>query len=75
MRLVLFSVLISSLGFAQSFQGTLRGRLLDPNGATTAAAAITLTDEGTLIARSTVTNDQGRIHFRFTEAFDLYRKR
>jgi len=61
--LLFFGVLISSFAFAQSFQGTLRGRVLDPNGATTAAAAITLTDEGTLVARSTVTNDQGEYTF------------
>jgi hypothetical protein len=43
--LFFFGVVISSFAFAQSFQGTLRGRVLDPNGATTAAAAITSTGQ------------------------------
>ncbi|HMJ62415.1 MAG TPA: carboxypeptidase-like regulatory domain-containing protein, partial [Bryobacteraceae bacterium] len=63
MRLVFLAVLISSFAFAQSFQGTLRGRVLDPNGGATAAAALTLTDEGTLVARRTVASDQGEYTF------------
>jgi trimeric autotransporter adhesin len=63
MRLVIFSLFISSFAFAQTFQGTLRGRVLDPNGASTTAAAITLTDEGTSVGRRTVTNDLGEYRF------------
>ena len=59
-----FLVLLSvSLTFAQSFQGTLRGRVLDPKGATASGAIITLTDEGTSVRRKTITNEQGEYTF------------
>jgi hypothetical protein len=48
---------------AQSFQGSLRGRVLDPKGATTPAATITLIDEGTAVRRRTITNEQGEYTF------------
>ncbi|HKD04904.1 MAG TPA: TonB-dependent receptor [Bryobacteraceae bacterium] len=57
--LFLFSILV----LAQSFQGSLRGRVVDPNGAATPAAKITLTDEATSGARSTISNDQGVYDF------------
>ena len=63
MRFVLFGILICSFAFAQSFQGTLRGRVLDPAGAAISAAEITLTEEGTLFPRSTVTNGEGKYTF------------
>jgi hypothetical protein len=63
MRLVIFGLFISSFAFAQTFQGTLRGRVLDPNGAATTTAAITLTDEDTSVSRRTVTSDQGEYAF------------
>jgi len=56
------ALLISSLAFGQ-FQGTVRGRVLDPNGATVSGANITLTDEGTSVARKTVTNEAGEYTF------------
>lgn len=61
--LLFLGVLISSFAFAQSFKGTLRGRVLDPEGAAISAAEITLTDEGTLVRRSTFANDQGEYAF------------
>jgi len=45
-RAVVFVLLSASFASAQSFQGTLRGRILDPKGAAASAVAITLTDEG-----------------------------
>jgi hypothetical protein len=63
MRFVIFAALFSTAVFAQTFQGTLRGRVLDPNGATASAASITLTDEGTSVSRKTITNDQGEYTF------------
>jgi hypothetical protein len=63
MRAVAFVVLSLSFAFAQSFQGTLRGRVLDPKGATASAAVVTLIDEGTSVRRQTVTNEQGEYTF------------
>ena len=63
MRAVVFAVLSVSFAFAQSFQGTLRGRVLDPKGATASAAVVTLIDEGTAVRRQTVTNEQGEYTF------------
>ena len=57
-----FSVFICSIASAQSFYGTLRGRVLDPQGAA-ATATVTLTDEGKSTTRKTVTNDQGEYTF------------
>jgi len=58
---VVFVLLSASFASAQSFQGTLRGRILDPKGAAASAVAITLTDEGTSIRRQTTTNEQGEL--------------
>src|SRR5664279_1354130 len=63
MKSVFIVLLTASLALAQSFQGTLRGRVLDPKGATASAAIITLTDEGTAVSRKTVTNEQGEYTF------------
>lgn len=43
----------------QSFQGALRGKVIDPNGATIPNAVVVVTDEGTATKRSTVTNGEG----------------
>ena len=51
MRSVLSSVVVAGLCLAQSFQGSLRGRLTDPNGAAVPSAKITVVDEGTFILR------------------------
>jgi len=63
MRAVVFAVLSVSVAFAQSFQGTLRGRVLDPKGATASAAVVTLIDESTAVRRQTVSNEQGEYTF------------
>ena len=63
MRPLLVFVLMTAVGFAQSFQGALRGRVVDPNGAAVSGAIITLTDEATLITRTTLTNEQGEYTF------------
>src|SRR3984957_6931695 len=62
-KLPILAFLVSAIAFAQTFQGTLRGRVVDPNGAVTASAKITLTDEGTQTARGTVTNADGDYTF------------
>ncbi len=63
MRLAIFALSVASLASAQTFQGVVRGRILDPNGATTSGATITLTDEGTSATRKTASNDQGEYTF------------
>jgi hypothetical protein len=63
MRLAIFVALVSSLATAQTFQGVVRGRVLDPNGGTVAAVTITLIDEGTSVSRRTASNDQGEYTF------------
>ncbi len=60
--LVVMTALVFSM-FGQTFQGTLRGRIVDPNNAATANAQITLTDEATQLSRSTVSNSDGEYTF------------
>ncbi len=56
----LFCILLTgSPVWAQTFQGGVRGTVQDPSGAGIAVAKVTLTDEGTVIARSTVTGNGG----------------
>jgi hypothetical protein len=68
MKLVLSTILFSAFvlsgtAYAQSFQGSLRGRVLDPNGGGTPSAKLTLTDEATLVPRTTVTDARGEYDF------------
>src|ERR1700733_2410639 len=61
---ILFSAFVfSSASFGQSFQGSLRGRVLDPNGAGTPIARITLSDEATSVPRTTVSDEKGEYNF------------
>ncbi|MBV9771008.1 MAG: TonB-dependent receptor [Bryobacterales bacterium] len=62
-RLSIVGIFLSAFAGGQTFQGTLRGRVVDPNGATTANAKLTLTDQGTQISRTTVTNGEGEYTF------------
>jgi hypothetical protein len=48
---------------AQGFQGSLRGRVIDPNGAAVPATKITLIDEGTSLSRATLTTAVGEFAF------------
>jgi hypothetical protein len=63
MKLFAYALLVSGLVFAQSFQGSLRGRVKDPQGAAATRAKITITNEGTSVKRTTLTNDQGEYVF------------
>jgi len=63
MKLFVYILLISGLAFAQTFQGSLRGRVTDPSGAATFGAKIAITDEAKSTIRTTVTNDQGEYVF------------
>lgn len=57
------SVLSIKEAWAQSFQGTLRGRVLDSSGGAATAARVTITDEATGEARNAITNDVGEYSF------------
>ena len=63
MRYLVWTVLLAQSICAQSFSGTLRGRVLDPNADATSAASITLTDETTSAARRTISNELGEYNF------------
>jgi hypothetical protein len=63
MRLAFLSLIAAVAAFGQSFYGTLRGRVVDPNGGAVTAAVITLTEEGTAGTRRTVVNEVGQFNF------------
>jgi hypothetical protein len=58
----MFLSLTTSL-YSQTFFGGIRGRVEDPGGAAVPKAAVTLIDQDTGVARSTVANDQGEYVF------------
>ena len=49
--------------YAQSYYGSLRGSVIDPNGGSIAAAKVTLTDEGTGASRSAISTGSGEFVF------------
>ena len=53
----------SALLEGQSFQGGIRGTVADTSGAVVVMARVTLTDENTGTARTTLSNDQGQYTF------------
>ena len=57
------TLLVGSSAWAQTFQGGVRGTIQDTSGAAIAVAKVTLTDEGTGIARSTITGNGGEYSF------------
>ncbi len=62
--ILLASVLgVCSLLPGQTFQGGIRGKVADVSGAVIGLAKITLIEEGTGIARATVSNDDGQYSF------------
>jgi hypothetical protein len=63
MRYVCSLLVFAATLSAQSFQGSLRGRITDPKAATIPLARITIVDEGSGTARSTLTSDQGEYSF------------
>lgn len=63
MKGILLLTLAAALGVGQTFQGSLRGRIIDPAGAAASGVSVTLSAKDTLSARRTVTNDQGEYIF------------
>ena len=63
----LFLLAAWSGAVAQSNYGAVRGTVLDPQGAAISKAMVTLTDESTKIARTTVANGAGEYVFNAVE--------
>jgi hypothetical protein len=64
MRGILSGLILATAGaFAQSYLGGVRGLVQDPAKATIATAKVTLTNEGTNVARSGLTNAAGEFVF------------
>jgi len=57
---LLLAVVLSTPAFAQSFLGTIRGTISDPQGQVVPGAAVLITDESTGVPRSVETDAQGR---------------
>jgi len=60
---ILSLVIATSTSFAQSFQGGIRGAVMDSGGALIPGVEVTLTNEGTNVSRSTVSNEVGQYVF------------
>jgi carboxypeptidase family protein len=58
--MLLFVLGLSSPAIAQSFLGTIRGTVVDPQGQVVPGAAVLITDEATGVPRSLDTDAQGR---------------
>src|ERR1051326_1103921 len=63
MRLVSLAFMFTAATYSQSFQGSLRGRITDPNDAAIPLARVTVVDEASGVARSTVTSEPGEYIF------------
>src|SRR5580704_4360905 len=57
-----FTLLTASL-WAQTFLGGIRGTVTDKSGAIIAEAKVTISDEGTGISRTTISNNDGAYDF------------
>jgi hypothetical protein len=58
--LLLIPLALATSVAAQSFLGSIRGTVLDPQGAAVKGAAVVVTDEATGVPRAVETDDQGR---------------
>jgi hypothetical protein len=63
MHFFALAALASAAVFGQTFQGGIRGTISDTTGAAVDTAKITLTEEGTGIARSTISGSGGEYSF------------
>jgi hypothetical protein len=63
MRLVCSFIVFTALVWGQAFQGSLRGRVTDPKDAVVPVAKVTLVEEATSVATTTVTNEKGEYSF------------
>jgi Carboxypeptidase regulatory-like domain len=58
--LLLISLALATSAAAQSFLGSIRGTVVDPQGGAVKGAAVLITDESTGVPRALETDDQGR---------------
>ncbi len=58
--LLLIALAFATSSAAQSFVGSIRGTVVDPQGAAVKGAAVLVTDEATGVPRAVETDDQGR---------------
>src|SRR5579862_996168 len=58
-RTLALVLLLSSLAFAQSFRGSIRGRVVDPLGGMIAGAKVTARSNATGLVRETLTDSDG----------------
>jgi hypothetical protein len=63
MKFFIAALIFTGAAFSQTFQGSLRGRVLDPSNAAQQSAKVTITDDATHLSRSTLSNDQGEYVF------------
>ena len=63
MKTLVSFFLLLAIAAAQTFQGSLRGRITDPSGAAATGIRVLISTEGTSESRSTITNDQGEYVF------------
>jgi hypothetical protein len=63
--LLLIAMAYAAPAVAQSFLGTLRGTVVDPQGAAVKGAAVLITDEATGVPRNVDTDDEGRFEAAF----------
>jgi hypothetical protein len=59
LALLLIALLLSSTSPAQSFRGSIRGRVLDPSGSLIAGAKVTAKNTATGLVRDTITGPEG----------------
>jgi trimeric autotransporter adhesin len=62
-KLFVAGLLLSTFAWSQSFQGSLRGKVVDPAGAVAEGAKLILINESTQVRRTTATNNQGEFVF------------
>jgi len=65
--LALLLPFVQAVLYGQNYQGAVRGTVSDASGAAIGAVKITLADQGTNVARITVTNPQGEYVFSSVE--------
>ncbi|MBI2681286.1 MAG: TonB-dependent receptor [Candidatus Solibacter usitatus] len=63
LALTVLLLCFSALVFGQGYQGGLRGRVMDAQGAVIANAKVEITDEATNVKRDTVSNAEGEFVF------------
>jgi hypothetical protein len=56
---LILALLLPCLLFAQSFRGSIRGQVVDPNGNVIAGAKVSAKNSGTSVIRETATGDDG----------------